>query len=91
MGKMERYTILSDKREIVWLTVSYSPATKGWFVETTYPGFITHAIAKAYIAVRGQSITYMVKGFDDKPDAKEFAIDYHEAKRDGFVHRLRLD
>lgn len=80
-----------DNREIVWLTVSYSPMARGWFIETTYPGFITPKIARKFYKVEGTHTVYMVRGFDSQDDARAFAIDYYEAKRDGIISRIRLD
>lgn len=85
------YHVDKDGRELVYLTATYSPVARGWFIEKTYPGFITKASFKTYIAIPGKDIVYMVAGFEHHEDTKQFAIDYHEAKRDGIVHRVRLD
>lgn len=82
---------MSSQREHIWLTVHYSPRTRGWFIYTTDPRFMSEAWAKEFTAIEGKDYVYMIQGFEHYEDAKEFAIDYHEAKRDGFVNRLRLD
>ena len=86
---VEQYT--RDDREIVWLTVDYLPAVGTWLIDTTYPPFIDRKLAKEFVAIEGNSIVYMVRGFDNYSDAKAFANTYHKAKKDGFVHRYRLD
>lgn len=88
---MMRNRHATNNRDVVWLTVTYSQTTGLWFIETTDPTFMTRTLAKEFFAVEGAHIIYMVRGFDYASDAKEFAIDYHEAKSDGFVSRIRLD
>jgi len=78
-------------REVIYLTVSYSPSDGRWYMTTTCPSFITRTLAKEFTAIEGLEIVYMVSGFNNYSDARGFAITYHKAKRDGIVHRYRLD
>lgn len=88
---MTTYRIPNAYRDIIWLTASYSVIAGGWFIDNTYPPFIKREDEKEFYEIEGTDIVYMVRGFDHYEDAKQFAIDYHEAKADGFVHRIRLD
>ena len=80
-----------DNRQVVWLTVDYSPSTGLWLIDTTDPSFVTRKLAKEFTAVEGVKIVYMVRGFNNTSDAKGFATTYHKAKQDGLIHRARLD
>ncbi len=82
---------ISDDRQVIWLTVDYSPPTGLWFITTTDPSLMNRNLAKEFTAVEGVDIVYMIRGFDDSSDAKGFATTYHKAKQDGIVHRARLD
>jgi len=86
---LHRYN--ADKRQVVWLTVEYSPVAGMWLITTTFPAFITRKLATEFLAIEGTRIVYMVRGFDNLIDAQAFAITYDKAKRDGIVHRFRLD
>lgn len=91
LAEMTSEQYYQARRSVVWITADYSPSSGMWFIYTTYPAFITRKLAKEYIEIEGTRITYMVRGFDNRNEAKQFAIDYYEARRDGLVSRVRLD